>query len=188
MLTGSTLLEKLLNKKYVSEIVWYCVRHLGISFGNPFGLNIPSINHYMNIKKQLTHYNHITDETLLLQVLRQVHPSLNARDDALQYIEELMIQLLATLCSAQPHSVQDVEERVQRTFPDPIDKWAIGDAQNAIEKSKKKNESHSLVLPVDKVHPLLRVSYSYGLCIIMIQLYAELVKDKIIIPRPKRSI
>ncbi|XP_067682019.1 son of sevenless homolog 1-like [Haliotis asinina] len=97
----------------------------------------------------------------LITVLRQVHPSLNARDDALGYIEELMIQLLATLCSAQPHSVQDVEERVQRTFPDPIDKWAIGDAQNAIEKSKKKNESHTLVLPVDKVHPLLREMLGY---------------------------
>lgn len=38
------------------------------------------------------------------------------------------------------------------TFPHPIDKWAIGDAQAAIEKGKKKSP---VVLPADKVHPMI---------------------------------
>uniref|UniRef100_A0A3Q3KFU4 Son of sevenless homolog 2 (Drosophila) n=1 Tax=Mastacembelus armatus TaxID=205130 RepID=A0A3Q3KFU4_9TELE len=78
--------------------------------------------------------------------------------DALQHIEELILQLLNMLCVAQPRSVQDVEERVQKTFPHPIDKWAIADAQSAIEKRKRRNP---LLLPVDKIHPLLKEVLGY---------------------------
>ncbi|CAB1335639.1 unnamed protein product, partial [Coregonus sp. 'balchen'] len=88
----------------------------------------------------------------------QVHPNLSAKEGALQHIEELILQLLNMLCVAQPRSVQDVEERVQKTFPHPIDKWAIADAQSAIEKRKRRNP---LLLPVDKIHPLLKEVLGY---------------------------
>ena len=82
--------------------------------------------------------------------------SLSVQLEALEYVEHLIIQLLATLCASEPHGVQDVEDRVQKTFPDPIDKWAIRDAERAIEKVDNKNKKNSnLVLPVDKIHPLL---------------------------------
>lgn len=45
----------------------------------------------------------------VLQVLNQVHPNLVSQQDALQYIEELILVLLSMLCQAQPRSVQDVE-------------------------------------------------------------------------------
>lgn len=45
------------------------------------------------------------------QVQKQVHPNLLAKEDALQHIEELILQLLNMLCVAQPRSVQDVEVR-----------------------------------------------------------------------------
>uniref|UniRef100_A0A8C7HHE7 Son of sevenless homolog 1 (Drosophila) n=1 Tax=Oncorhynchus kisutch TaxID=8019 RepID=A0A8C7HHE7_ONCKI len=89
---------------------------------------------------------------------RQVHPKLSSQEDALQYIEELILLLLSMLCQAQPRSVQDVEERVQKSFPHPIDKWAIADAQAAIEKRKRRNP---LALPVDKIHPLLKEVLGY---------------------------
>ncbi|KAK5898618.1 hypothetical protein CesoFtcFv8_008175 [Champsocephalus esox] len=94
----------------------------------------------------------------LEKVLHQVHPNLVSQLGALQYIEELILLLLSTLCQAQPRSVQDVEERVQKSFPHPIDKWAIADAQAAIEKRKRRNP---LALPVEKIHPLLREVLGY---------------------------
>uniref|UniRef100_A0A4W4DVS5 Son of sevenless homolog 1 (Drosophila) n=1 Tax=Electrophorus electricus TaxID=8005 RepID=A0A4W4DVS5_ELEEL len=87
----------------------------------------------------------------------QVHPKLSSQEEALQYIEELILLLLSMLCQAQPRTVQDVE-RVQKSFPHPIDKWAIADAQAAIEKRKRRNP---LALPVDKIHPLLKEVLGY---------------------------
>lgn len=94
----------------------------------------------------------------LRKVQQQVHPDLSAKEDSLYYIEELILQLLNKLCIAQPRTVQDVEERVQKTFPHPIDKWAIADAQSAIEKRKRRNP---LLLPVDKIHPSLKEVLGY---------------------------
>ncbi|KAM9315876.1 son of sevenless homolog 1 isoform 2-T2 [Gastrophryne carolinensis] len=94
----------------------------------------------------------------LRKVQVQVHPNLSSAEDALQYVEELILQLLSMLCQAQPRSVLDVEERVQKSFPHPIDKWAIADAQSAIEKKKRRNP---LSLPVDKIHPLLKEVLGY---------------------------
>ena len=97
--------------------------------------------------------------SLFLQVQRQVHNTLSARQDALEYIESLILQLLGMLCASQPHVVPDVEDRVQKTFPHPIDEWAINDAQIALQKGKKKSP---LVLPVDRIHLLLiRVGVSF---------------------------
>ena len=47
------------------------------------------------------------------------------------------------------------QKRVKDTFPNPIDDWAVGVAQDALKKSKSRRKS-ALVLPFDKVHSLLK--------------------------------
>ncbi|KXJ14446.1 Son of sevenless-like 1 [Exaiptasia diaphana] len=118
----------------------------------------------------------------LRRVQKDVHPSLEVQDEALNYIENLIIHLLYHLCACQPHTVSDVEDRVNKTFPDPIDKWAILDAQAAIEKGKKK--STQLILPADKIHPLIKdilgykVDYQVSVYIVAVMEYisADILK------------
>ena len=86
---------------------------------------------------------------------RQVHPSLTVKEDALEYVESLMLQLLQLLCSFQPHSTQDVEDRVRRTFPGPINKWAIRDAHTVLDKGRK---GPSLFVSMDQFQLLLKVT------------------------------
>uniref|UniRef100_A0A8C1VYX7 Son of sevenless homolog 2 (Drosophila) n=1 Tax=Cyprinus carpio TaxID=7962 RepID=A0A8C1VYX7_CYPCA len=115
---------------------------------------------------------------LYAQVQLQVHPNLSAKEDALQHIEALILQLLNKLCVTQPRTIADVEDRVQKTFPNPIDKWAMSDAQSAIEKRKRRNP---LLLPVDKIHPLLKevlgYKIDYHVCLYIVAVLEYIAAD-----------
>ncbi|XP_020810457.1 protein son of sevenless [Drosophila serrata] len=88
----------------------------------------------------------------LKKVLEQVHPHVTAKEDALFYVEKLCLRLLAMLCAKPlPHSVQDVEEKVNKSFPAPIDQWALNEAKEVINSKKRKS-----VLPTERVHTLLQ--------------------------------
>lgn len=92
----------------------------------------------------------------LKKVSEQVHPLLTASDEALEYVEMLVVQCLEILTlrpPSPPHTVYDIEDQVKRSFPKPIDEWAIKDAKEALEKTKKKSP---LVLPTDKIHNLVQ--------------------------------
>lgn len=82
-----------------------------------------------------------------------MHPVLEIENEAIDYVENLIIELLGHLCALHPHNHKDIEDRVKKTFPRPIDQWCVEEGQQAVGKGKKKNP---LVLPVDKIHPLLQ--------------------------------
>ena len=85
---------------------------------------------------------------------------MKAKDDALEYVEKLLVQLLGMICSRPyPHNVQEVQERVQKLFPHPVEEWAIEEATKAIKHGKKKSET--IFFPVEKIHPLLKVIYHF---------------------------
>eukprot|EP00118_Oscarella_pearsei_P019536 m.208286 g.208286 ORF g.208286 m.208286 type:complete len:156 (+) comp39702_c0_seq45:557-1024(+) len=98
----------------------------------------------------------------LKKVQRQVHSTLGHEDSALEFVETLLYQILASVCFVQPRSSSEVEDRVQKTFPHPIEGWAVKEAQRALENhtSKKKQE---LVFPADKLHSLLQKVSPYVL-------------------------
>ncbi|KAH8273837.1 hypothetical protein KR044_001915 [Drosophila immigrans] len=88
----------------------------------------------------------------LRKVLEQVNPSVTAKEDALLYVENLCVRLLAKLCAKPlPHSVQDVEEKVNKSFPVPIVQWALKEANEVINSKKRKS-----LLPTERVHTLLQ--------------------------------
>lgn len=88
----------------------------------------------------------------LKKVLESVHPTLIAEESALQYVESLCLRLLAMLCAVpSPLTVQDVEERVARSFPTPLDKWALADAKENTSQRRKR-----AILPCDKLHLMLQ--------------------------------
>ncbi|XP_062140186.1 protein son of sevenless [Drosophila sulfurigaster albostrigata] len=88
----------------------------------------------------------------LRKVLEQVNPNVTAKEDALLYVENLCVRLLAKLCTKPlPHSVQDVEEKVNKSFPVPIVQWALKEANEVINSKKRKS-----LLPTERVHTLLQ--------------------------------
>ncbi|CAL8111020.1 unnamed protein product [Orchesella dallaii] len=109
--------------------------------------------------------------TGLKKVMLQVGHNMKAKEDAFEYLEKLIIQLLGMICSRpSPHSVLEVQDRIQKLFPPPIDEWVIDVASYAAKQGRKK-----LVFPVEKIHPLLKEALqhkvdqnvTYYICVVL---------------------
>ena len=54
---------------------------------------------------------------------------------------------------------------MKKTFPEPIDQWALGEAQKVMEKYAVKKKGVS-VFPVEKIHHLLLKVYIQYICVL----------------------
>ena len=111
--------------------------------------------------------------TPLKKVLQQVHPQFTAKEDALDYVENLLFRLLALLTAKPvPLSTSDVEvlgspffkcqnlsnlyclqKRVSDRFPNPLGDLAKGFAKEELNKSRRKS---TIEFSRDKIHSLLK--------------------------------
>lgn len=88
----------------------------------------------------------------LKKILEQVHPLLTAEEDAFSYVETLCLRVLAKICGKPfPHCTQEIEEKVKKIFPAPINYWALNEANEIINNKKRK-----LTIPLDSIHSLLQ--------------------------------
>lgn len=69
-----------------------------------------------------------------LQILSKVHPELEVDDEALLYIESIVFKLVKLLIASTPHSVQELEERLLKLFPPPLNKWANSRANSVLNE------------------------------------------------------
>lgn len=88
------------------------------------------MTHTTLLSNRFAHFHSFVSD---IQVQKQVHPTLTAKEDALQHIEELILQLLNMLCVAQPRSVQDVE--VRRSTEQSVEVGPLLNVQAGLDRS-----------------------------------------------------
>lgn len=105
----------------------------------------------------------------LEDIQKRVH-GLTANNDALEYVETLILRLLSNLVNNQVNSVADVEERVHRLFPYPLDKWAIAKANETIQAMKPHHKrlrnatsnQPPVRMNIEKIHTLLKDVFGHN--------------------------
>ena len=91
-----------------------------------------------------------------------MHPRLSIDDDAIEFLEVLVYQLLSQVCSVKPHSVADVEEHIQSTFAYSVAQWSLNEAHEKLERNSVRKRS-VFVFPIDKIHhQLMKVREEEG--------------------------
>lgn len=74
--------------------------------------------------------------------MKLAHPSpgLIIKNEALLYVEERLEFVLRMLCTDQPSKIVDVENRIRKLFPIPLNQMSIDHARSTLEKGKKKQQ------------------------------------------------
>ena len=94
-----------------------------------------------------------------------MHPRLDIDDEALDYLEMLIYQLLAQVCASKPHTIAEVEAHVQSTFSYPIDVWSLSEAQEKLERFAARRRGVYL-FPIDRLYQLLvKVRHQLNSCL-----------------------
>ncbi|VDP22102.1 unnamed protein product [Soboliphyme baturini] len=97
---------------------------------------------------------------MLYYISQEVHPGFGIQRQALDYVEELIIRLLLEIVDKKPHTVSDVARYVERTFPKPINLWAVTEAHDLVMRNNRLKHRQTK-LPTPKVHLALRDYLGY---------------------------
>lgn len=106
---------------------------------------------------------------ILPQIIKSISPDIIAKPDGLQYVESLILRLLGSLLAIPSNTVnpsalglnastgqiiQDIEERIRRVFPHPLDKNAIKTANDAMTKYQKSHKRLKVSSSTNRLDPL----------------------------------
>uniref|UniRef100_A0A915JI97 DH domain-containing protein n=1 Tax=Romanomermis culicivorax TaxID=13658 RepID=A0A915JI97_ROMCU len=103
----------------------------------------------------------------LREISRQVNPpTFSLNQDACFYVEDLLFTLLTRIFDIKPLCIGDVTKFVLKTFPEPLNRWSIDDAQkiflNNTNHHKRNNyAARLLTFPNNKVYAMLKEVYNY---------------------------
>ena len=86
---------------------------------------------------------------LLIQILKNVHPNLVIRSEALSFVESRLAHVLDLLSEQQPHTISEVDDRIRLVFPNGLIPRSISYAR----------EKKQLIIPVTKLHPVIQKEY-----------------------------
>lgn len=81
------------------------------------------------------------------QILKKQYPTLDVEEkEALSFIEELLIKIMASVIDKNPHSLQDLERIINSTLPQPINDYANRKARNVLDECLESSGHYDLNL------------------------------------------
>ena len=88
-----------------------------------------------------------------------MYPTLEIEEnEALTFIEELLIKLMSSVLDKNPHSVHDLEKIINSILPNPINEYANKKAKHALDECSDSNfESNNSLIQNSKVNKIVNL-------------------------------
>ncbi|KRY56003.1 Son of sevenless -like protein 1 [Trichinella britovi] len=119
----------------------------------------PSLHSKLSLLPQSSWFGLFTEA--LYRITQEVNPGFGIQREALDHVESLIIRLMYDIAAKKPFTISDVEQHIEKTFPAPLNVWAVKEAQDVLGKSSRRHRDRSAVLPFQRIHLMLRLTGNY---------------------------
>ncbi|KRZ27550.1 Son of sevenless -like protein 1 [Trichinella pseudospiralis] len=119
----------------------------------------PSLHSKLSLLPQSSWFGLFTEA--LYRITQEVNPGFGIQREALDHVESLIIRLMYDIAAKKPFTISDVEQHIEKTFPAPLNVWAVKEAQDVLGKSSRRHRDRSAVLPFQRIHLMLRENLGY---------------------------